>query len=293
MKIEDEIIQQLQEDLKSCKTVDDLLGKDGAIKKLIKKTVERMLDAELTEHLGYEKHSPAGKGTGNSRNGSSAKTLKSDYGAVSIEVPRDRNSEFEPTVVKKHQTMLGALDEKIISMYARGMSVRDIQAHLQEIYGVEVSPAFISKITEKILALVEEWQARPLSEVYLILYLDAIHYKVREDGRIVTKAAYTCLGIDATGHKDLLGIWIGGNEGANFWLAILTELRNRGVRDILVACVDGLKGFPEAIETVFPGAEVQLCIIHQIRNSLGSISGYATLIKRRLCQSKLSTETGV
>lgn len=272
MKVEDEIIQQLQEDLKSCKTVDDLLGKDGAIKKLIKKTVERMLDGELTEHLGYEKHSPAGKGTGNSRNGSSGKKLKSDYGSVSIEVPRDRNSEFEPTVIKKHQTMLGALDEKIISMYARGMSVRDIQAHLQEIYGVEVSPTFISKITEKILALVEEWQARPLSEVYLIMYLDAIHYKVREDGRIVTKAAYTVLGIDATGHKDLLGIWIGGNEGANFWLAVLTELRNRGVQDILIACVDGLKGFPEAIQTVFPAAEVQLCIIHQIRNSLRYVS---------------------
>jgi putative transposase len=272
MKLEEKVLQQLQEDLKKCQTMDDLLGKDGAIKKLIKNAVEQMLQCEMTEHLGYEKHAPEGRNTGNSRNGVSPKSLKSDFGKLEIEVPRDRNGEFDPTVVKKNQTDLGFLDEKIISMYARGMTVRDIQAHLQEIYGIEVSPTFISKVTEKILSLVEEWQARPLSEVYPIIFLDAIHYKVRDNGRVVSKAAYTCLGIDQNGRKDFLGLWIGESEGANFWLSVLTELKNRGVQDILIACVDGLKGFPEAITTVFPGAEVQLCIIHQIRNSLRYIS---------------------
>jgi putative transposase len=272
MKLEEKVLQQLQEDLKKCQTMDDLLGKDGAIKKLIKNAVEQMLQCEMTEHLGYEKHAPAGRNTGNNRNGVSPKGLRSDFGKIEIEVPRDRNGEFEPTVVKKNQTDLGFLDEKIISMYARGMSVRDIQAHLQEIYGIEVSPTFISKVTEKILSLVEEWQARPLSEVYPIIFLDAIHYKVRDNGRVVSKAAYTCLGIDQNGLKDFLGLWIGESEGSNFWLSVLTELKNRGVQDILIACVDGLKGFPEAITTVFPGAEVQLCIIHQIRNSLRYIA---------------------
>jgi putative transposase len=272
MKLEEKVLQQLQEDLKKCKTMDDLLGKDGAIKKLIKNAVEQMLQFEMTEHLGYEKYAPEGRNTGNSRNGVSPKNLKSDFGKIEIEVPRDRNGEFDPTVVKKNQTDLGFLDEKIISMYARGMTVRDIQAHLQDIYGIEVSPTFISKVTEKILSLVEEWQARPLSEVYPIIFLDAIHYKVRDNGRVVSKAAYTCLGIDQNGMKDFLGLWIGESEGSNFWLSVLTELKNRGVRDILIACVDGLKGFPEAITTVFPGAEVQLCIIHQIRNSLRYIA---------------------
>jgi putative transposase len=272
MKLEEKVLQQLQEDLKKCQTMDDLLGKDGAIKKLIKNAVEQMLQCEMTEHLGYEKHAAEGRNTGNSRNGVSPKSLKSDFGKLEIEVPRDRNGEFDPTVVKRNQTDLGFLDEKIISMYARGMTVRDIQGHLQEIYGIEVSPTFISKVTEKILSLVEEWQARPLCEVYPIIFLDAIHYKVRDNGRVVSKAAYTCLGIDQNGRKDFLGLWIGESEGANFWLSVLTELKNRGVQDILIACVDGLKGFPEAITTVFPGAEVQLCIIHQIRNSLRYIS---------------------
>ncbi len=272
MKLSEKLIEQLQADLDKSQTVDDLLGKDGAIKKLIKGLLEEMLGAELTGHLGYEKHDKSGKQTDNRRNGSSKKTLKSDLGNMTVEIPRDRKGEFDPILIKKYQKDLGIIEDKILSMYAKGMSTRDIQSHIEDIYGIEISPTTISAITDKVLEKVTEWQARPLERLYPIAYFDAIHFKVREEGKVTTKAAYTALAIDAEGHKDLLGIWIGDAEGANFWLAVLTEIRNRGTEDIFITCVDGLKGFPEAIESVFPRAEVQLCIIHQIRNSLRYIS---------------------
>ena len=272
MKLSEKIIEQLQTDLEKSQSVDDLLGKKGAIKNLVKSLLEEMLGAELSNHLGYEKHDKVSKQTDNRRNGSSSKTLKSEYGDMQVDIPRDRKGEFEPVLIGKYQKDLGIIEDKILSMYAKGMSTRDIQSHIEEIYGIELSPTTISNITEKVIELVTEWQSRPLESLYPIVYFDAIHFKVREEGKVLTKAAYTALGIDSSGFKDLLGIWIGDSEGANFWLGILTEMRNRGVEDILICSIDGLKGFPEAIENVFPQAEVQLCIIHQIRHSLRYIS---------------------
>ena len=272
MKLSQKIIDQLEADLEKSKTVDDLLGKEGAIKRLLKSLLEDMVGAELTGHLGYEKNNRDHKATDNRRNGSSSKTLKSEFGPLPVNIPRDRNGEFDPILIKKYQKDLGVIEDKVLSMYAKGMSTRDIQAHIEEIYGIDISPMTISLITDKVLDLVVEWQSRPLEQVYPIVYFDAIHFKVRDDAKIVSKAAYTALGIDANGYKDLLGIWIGEAEGANFWLGVLTEMRNRGVKDILICSVDGLKGFPEAIETVFPEAEIQLCVIHQIRNSLRYVS---------------------
>ena len=268
MKLSPEAIARLEADLANAKTFEDLMGKNGAIKKLLKQALESMLEGEMAEHLGYEKHSIDGDNTGNSRNGKTRKTIKTETDTITLSVPRDRNGEFEPVVVKKHQRNLGPIEDKIISLYARGMSTRDIQAHIEEIYGLEISPTMVSNITEQIRDLVEQWQARQLEELYPIVYFDAIHYKVRDNGTVKTKAAYTCLGIDKHGRKDMLGIWIGAAEGATFWLSVITELKNRGVKDIFIACVDGLKGFPEAIQTVFPQTDVQLCVIHQIRNSL-------------------------
>lgn len=227
-----------------------------------------MLETELTDHLGYDKHSPEGKNSGNNRNGKTYKTIKTDRGEIEIKTPRDRNSTFDPLIVKKYEKTLGPIEDKIISMYAKGMTTRDIQSHIEEIYGLEVSATTVSNITNSIVAHAKEWQSRPLSRIYPIVFFDAIHYKVRQDGKVLSKAAYTCLSIDLDGRKDMLGIWVGEAEGANFWLGILTELRNRGVEDILISAVDGLKGFPEAIESVFPGCEVQQCIIHQIRNTI-------------------------
>jgi len=268
MKLTPEMIEQLQADLSEAKTYEDLMGKDGAIKKLMSKALEGMLDAELTEQLGYEKHSPVGKNTGNSRNGKTKKTLKNDNGEIELSIPRDRNGEFDPIIVKKYKRTLGPIENKIISMYAKGMTTRDIQSHVEELYGLQISPTLVSNITENIVSIATEWQTRPLEAVYPIVFFDAIHYKVRDAGKVVSKAAYTCLGIDTNGNKDLLGLWIGESEGANFWLGVITELRNRGVEDILIACVDGLKGFPEAINTIYPQTEVQLCIIHVLRNTL-------------------------
>ncbi len=268
MKLDKAIIEQMERDLAKVKTLDDMLGKNGLVKNLIKALSEQILEEELSAHLGYEKYDSKGHGSGNNRNGSSQKQLKSDFGAINVDIPRDRNGEFEPILIQKYQKEFGELDSKIISMYAKGMSTRDIQAHLEDIYGLSVSPAFISRITERVMERVSEWQSRPLEEVYVIVYFDAIHYKVKEDHTIKTKAAYTCLGVDTGGHRDVLGIWIDEAEGANFWLSIISELKNRGVKDILIACVDGLKGFPEAIQSVFPQTQVQLCVIHQIRNSL-------------------------
>jgi putative transposase len=272
MELTDEMIEQLKKDLKNAKTYQDLMGESGAIKKLIKASLEGMLESELTEHLGYEKYSVSGKNSGNNRNGKNSKTLKNENGEIEISVPRDRNGSFDPVIVKKYERTLGPIEDKIISMYAKGMSTRDIQSHIQEIYGMEMSATLISNMTERIVDIAKQWQNRPLENIYPIVFFDAIHYKVHDEGKVVTKAAYTALGIDIAGKKDLLGLWIGQAEGAHFWLNVMTELKNRGVEDILIACIDGLKGFPDAISTVYPKAEIQLCVIHVIRNTLRYIS---------------------
>jgi putative transposase len=269
MAIRDELLDEL---LKEYKDPEDLFGKNGIFKELKKRLIEKAMDAEITHHLGYEKHSTSGKNTGNSRNGKSPKTIKSDSGEIPIVVPRDRNGSFEPRIVKKNQTRFDGFDEKIISMYARGMTTRDIQAHLEELYGVEVSPALISDVTDSVINEVKEWQIRPLDEVYAIVYLDATIIKVRSEGRVIKKSAYLAIGINLEGLKDVLGIWLEETEGAKFWLKVMTEIKNRGVQDIFIACVDGLKGFPDAIEAVFPKTEVQLCIVHMVRNSLRFVS---------------------
>lgn len=261
-------LSNIQEDLKKCRTIEDLMGKNGILKRLSKQMIEEMLEIEMNEHLGYEKHSSDGINSGNSRNGKSPKIVKSTFGEMDINTPRDRNGEFDPVIVKKRQTDISSFDEKIISMYGKGMTTRDIQNHIKDIYGADISPTTVSNITDKVSGLVVEWQSRSLQEIYPIVFFDAIHYKVRDEGKVVTKAAYTCLGIDLSGIKEVLGIWVGENEGAHFWLGICNELKNRGIEDILIACVDGLKGFPDAINTVFPKTEIQLCIIHMIRNTL-------------------------
>lgn len=261
-------ISKVEERLKSVKTLSDLTGPGGVFQEMFKETIERILKAEQEAHLGYAPYKKGDCGQKNSRNGYSKKTLKTSSGSVEIEVPRDREGSFEPRFVKKHQTFDPDLERRVTSMYARGMSVRDIQAQLEEFYGTDVSPALISRITDKVLEGVEEWQSRALDDVYPVLFLDAIHYKIRHEGRVVTKAAYTVLGISLEGKVDVLGLWIAESEGAHFWLSVLTELKARGVKDILIACIDGLKGFPEAISQVFPKTQIQLCIVHQIRSSL-------------------------
>ena len=264
--MKDKTIRELA---KTCRTVDDVTE---MLKDLFKDTLQEILEAEMDNHLGYDKHDPEGNNTGNSRNGYSEKTVKSKFGKSRISVPRDRNGEFDPQVIKKYETTSNQLEEQIIAMYAKGMSTRDIEDHIRDIYGVEVSPAMVSKITDKIMPLVTEWQARPLDRVYPIVFLDAIHFKVRKDNRIVNKAAYSVLGGTMDGQKEVLGIWIGENESASFWLGVCNDLKSRGVEDILIACKDGLSGFSEAISTVFPKTEIQLCVIHQIRNSLKYVS---------------------
>lgn len=257
----------LDELLKEYNNPEDITGENGLLKELTKGLVERAMQQELTHQLGYEKNSRAGK-TDNFRNGFSKKTIKGDFGTVEIEVPRDRRSEYEPKIIEKNQTRWSGFDEKIISMYARGMTTRDIQAHLQEIYQVDVSPDLISTVTKGILEEVIEWQSRPLDPLYPILFLDALRVKVREEGRVINKAVYMAIGVNMEGNKEILGFWIEQTEGSKFWLGILTELKNRGLGDILIACVDGLTGFPEAIHSVYPNADVQLCIVHLVRNSL-------------------------
>lgn len=269
MAIKDEILEEI---LKEYKTPEDLIGKDGILKDLTKRLIEKAMESELTHHLGYEKYSPASKKNGNSRNGKSSKTIKGDFGEIPIEVPRDRNGDFNPQIIPKHQTRFSGFDDKIISMYARGMTTRDIQDHLQEIYGVEISADLVSTVTDAVINDVKDWQNRPLDEVYPVLYLDATILKVRHEGRVINKSAYLAIGINMEGMKDVLGIWLEQSEGAKFWLKVMTELKNRGVRDIFIACVDGLKGFPDAIEAAFPKTEVQLCIVHMIRGSLRFVS---------------------
>ncbi len=249
-----------------------MLGDDGLLQQLTKALVERALHGEITHHLGYEKHSSAGKNTGNSRNGSSPKTIKGKRGQTSIDVPRDRNGTFEPQLVKKNQTRFDGFDEKIISLYARGMTTREIQGHLEEIYGVEVSPGLVSAATDAVLDEVRAWQTRPLDAVYPILYLDALVIKVEENSRVINKSVYLVIGVNLQGLKEVLGIWIAETEGAKFWLGIVAELKNRGVEDVFIACVDGLKGFPEAIESVYPRTQAQLCLVQLLRHSLSYIS---------------------
>ena len=253
------------------KKPEDLIGENGLLKQLTKLLVEKALDAELTEHLGLERHETVANASGNTRNGKSKKTLKGEFGELPIEVPRDRHGSFEPQLIPKHQTRWNGFDDKIISLYARGMTVREIQSHLQEMYGAEVSPSLISSVTDAVSEEVKVWQARPLDAIYPIVYLDCIHVKVRE-GAVRVKAVYLAIGINMNGEKEVLGLWLAQTEGAKFWLQVVTELRNRGVQDIFIACVDGLKGFPDAIEAVFPKAVVQLCIVHMVRHSLNYVS---------------------
>jgi putative transposase len=263
---------ELLAELVKGKSPEEILGEGGILKQLTKRLVENALEGEMTEHLGYERHAPEGKETGNSRNGRGDKTIHTESGSVEIEVPRDRTGIFEPQLVRKRQRRLEGFDNKVLSLYARGMTTRQIQGHLKELYGTEVSPALISTVTDSVLSDVQSWQDRPLDSVYPIVYLDALHLKMRTDGLVQTRAVYLALGVNLEGRKELLGLWIGEKEGSKFWLSILTELRNRGVQDILIACVDGLTGFPEAIASEFPKTEVQLCIVHMVRNSLRYVS---------------------
>lgn len=266
-EVPDELLSSL---LSNYKKPEDLIGENGLLKQLTKLLVEKALDAEMTEHLGHDKHEPVANAAGNTRNGRSSKTLKGDFGKLPIAVPRDRHGSFEPQLVPKHQTRWAGFDEKILSLYARGMTVREIQAHLEEMYGAEVSPSLISTVTDAVVEDIRAWQSRPLDAVYPIVYLDCLHVKVRE-GAVRIKAVYLAIGVTMAGEKEVLGLWLAQTEGAKFWLQVVTELRNRGVQDIFIACVDGLKGFPEAIEAVFPLTTVQLCIVHMVRHSLNYV----------------------
>lgn len=268
MAITDEVLNEL---LKEYEKPEDLLGKDGLLKQLQKRLLEKAMGAELTAHLGYAKHDPAGRNTGNSRNGTSPKAIQGEFGKVDLAVPRDRNGSFEPVIVAKGQRRFEGFDQAIISLYSRGLTTREIQGHLLEIYGVEVSPMLVSQVTEAVSVDVQTWQNRPLEEVYPIVYFDALWGKVREHGQVAKVAVYLALGITMAGHKEVLGMWTAASEGAKFWLQVLTELKNRGVKDIFIGCVDGIKGFPEALEVVFPRTQVQLCLVHMVRHSLSYV----------------------
>ena len=262
---EKEIRSLAQKIAKDIKTESDL----GDFSKLLKKiVVETALDAELTNHLGYEKHDPAGNGSGNSRNGKTRKRLKGDHGDLEIEAPRDRDGTFEPLLIKKGQSRLTQMDDQILALYARGMTTRDIVATFKEMYDADVSASIISKVTDRVMERVLEWQHRPLDPIYPIVYLDCVVLKIRENQRVIKRSLYLALGVNLEGRKELLGMWLSDTEGAKFWLSVLTDIKNRGVQDILIACVDGLKGFPEAIASEYPQTDVQLCIVHMVRNSL-------------------------
>src|SRR5215471_3849530 len=258
----------LDELLKDYTDPKDILGEHGLLKQLTKRVIERALDAELTAHLGYAPHVRHGSEAGNTRNGTSPKTVQTDTGPLRLEVPRDRQGRFLPRLVPKRQRRLEGFDDKVLSLYARGLSTRDIQGHLEVLYGTDVSPTLISSITDAVLDEVRTWQARPLEAVYPLLYFDALFVKSRQEGAVQTKAVYLALGVTMDGEKELLGLWLSESEGAKFWLSVFTELQNRGVQDCFIACVDGLQGLPEAIEAVFPKTQVQLCIVHKVRNSL-------------------------
>jgi transposase-like protein len=258
----------LNKELSKCKSMEDLVGKNGLMQRLFGNIIQQFLEAEMEEHLGREKYERIQGEDRNYRNGYSTKNIKSSFGEVELDIPRDRKAEFEPKIVKKYETVCNELDKKAISLYAKGMSVDEIISELNELYGVELSPEMISKMTDKVKEAAMAWQNRALDSVYPIVYMDAIHFKVKDEHQIVNKAAYVCMAIDMKGYKDILGIWIGEQEGAKFWLSVCNDLKNRGVKDIIIACMDGLKGLPEAIKTVFPDVNIQSCIIHQIRNSI-------------------------
>ena len=258
--------------MKDYKNPEDLIGETGLLKQLTKQLLERAMQAEITDHLGYEKNAPTNKKTDNSRNGSYKKRVKGEFGNLDINVPRDRDASFEPIILPKGQSRFTGFDDKIIALYTRGMTTRDIQAHLEEMYGIDVSPTLVSQVTQAVQEEVSLWQNRPLDEIYPIVYLDAIRVKVRHEGRVINKAVYLARGVNLDGIKEVLGMWTAETEGAKFWLQVVSELKNRGVKDIFIACVDGLKGFPEAIETVFPKTQVQLCIVHMVRHSLNYVS---------------------
>jgi putative transposase len=262
-KRRDELLAELMADYKN---PEDLIGPNGILKQMTAALVQRAMETELTDHLGYEKNEPSENS--NSRNGYSSKKLKTARGDVQVKIPRDRDCSFEPQIVKKHQTRFDGFDDKILSMYSRGMTVRDIQGHLKDMYGVDVSPDLISRVTDAVMDEVKAWQNRPLNQIYPVVFLDALVLKIRDGGGVRNKSAYLALGINMEGKKELLGIWLAQTEGAKFWLQVITELKNRGVEDILIACCDGLKGFPEAIESVFPHTTIQTCIVHMLRNSL-------------------------
>ena len=275
MTKKDDINFDYNEEVKKCKTIDDVIGKDGLVQRLIKDVLENILEVEMGEHLGrdkYDRQTDIDQDDRNYRNGYSKKTLRSSFGDVDLDVPRDRKAEFEPQIIKKYETVCNELDKKIISLYAKGMSTRDIQAEVEDLYGITLSPSMISKITDKVIATATEWQNRMLDEIYPIVYLDAMYFKVRSNGKIVNKAVYICLGYTLEGYKDILGIWVDETEGAKFWLSICNDLKNRGVKKILIACMDGLKGLPQVIKTVFPTVDIQTCIVHQIRNSIKYIA---------------------
>jgi len=260
-------------ELATAQSMDDFFGKEGIFAKLFATTIEQMLDAELTEHLGYEPYEAKGRNSGNSRNGHYTKRVRTGEGETAVRIPRDRQGEFEPQILQKYASNTSELEEKIIGLYAKGLSTRDIQDTLHELYGVTISAQAISTITEKVWGLVAAWQNRPLAAVYPFVFLDAIHLKLRREGKVENTAVYVVLGVDLEGHRDVLGHWIGdGAEGANFWLSVVTDLQARGVEAILIASVDGLTGFSDAIHSVFPRAQVQRCIIHQVRHSLRYVS---------------------
>lgn len=262
-------VEAIQNELGTAESIDDFFGKEGIFARLFAGTLEAMLEAELSEELGYERYDAQGRNSGNSRNGKRTRKLRSSSGDQVIKVPRDRNGAYQSRMLEKHQTGSNEIEEKIIHLYAKGVSTRDIEETLEELYGIDVSAATISAITDKVWPLVEAWQNRALAAIYPIIYLDAIHIKLRREGRVENTAVYTVLGVDLEGHKDVLGHWVGdGGEGANFWLNVITDLQTRGVEDVFIACVDGLTGFKDAIHAVFPHTEIQRCIIHQIRHSL-------------------------
>ncbi|MST34725.1 IS256 family transposase, partial [Acidimicrobiaceae bacterium USS-CC1] len=267
LSLEDGLVDQLMAQVRAGGV--ELLGEGGVIAGLTKKLLERALDEELTEHLGYERGDPAGRGSGNSRNGTTPKRVLTELGAVDLEVPRDRNASFEPTIVPKGATRLPRFNEAIIGLYAGGMTTRDIKKALKRLYGIDVSPDLISRVTDGVVEELREWQNRPLDAVYPIMYIDALVIKVRTGGTVINRPAYLAVGVDVAGRKHVLGVWLGdGGEGAKFWLAVLTELKARGVADVLIVCYDGLKGLPDAIEATWPSASVQTCVVHLIRASL-------------------------
>lgn len=253
--------------------INDVAGVQELFKEMVSTVLENGLEAELDEELGYSKYDYRNKQTDNSRNGYSEKTMKTSFGDMDISIPRDRKGDFDPQLIKKQQTTLsGDIEEKVLSMYAKGMTTSDIESHIREIYGIDVSDSTISRVTDKILPVVRDWQSRPLESIYAVVFMDAIHFHVRSEGQIVKKAVYIAIGINMDGIKDVLGMWIGENESAKFWLSVMNGMRNRGVEDILIACVDGLTGFASAIEAVFPHTEIQQCILHQIRNTTRFVS---------------------